>query len=129
MLTQHDFREAKRQQFGSDTTSTVAWTDTFTSQGAYLLASGFERVYMQPTGQVPLVGLASQMPFFKRLLNWAGIKMHAEAREEYKSMVSPFTQTDSLTPAQLANQAELLGELNQGCSALAAQLHSSVHRV
>lgn len=114
MLTQHDFREAKRQQFGSDTTSTVAWTDTFTSQGAYLLASGFERVYMQPTGQVPLVGLASQMPFFKRLLNWAGIKMHAEAREEYKSMVSPFTQTDSLTPAQLANQAELLGELNQG---------------
>lgn len=92
----------------------MAWTDTFSSQAHYLLASGFERVYMQPSGQVPLVGLASQMPFFKRLLNWAGIRMHSEAREQYKSMVSPFTETDSLTPAQLTNQAELLGELNYG---------------
>lgn len=69
---------------------------------------------MQPTGQVPLVGLASQLPFFKRLLNWAGIKVHSEAREQYKSMVAPFTETDSLTPEQLANQADLLGDLNHG---------------
>lgn len=111
---QREFRAAKRVQFPSDAYATVAWTDTFSSQGAYLLASGFDRVYVQPTGQVPLVGLASQIPFFRRLLTWAGIEMHAEARTKYKSMVSPFTEVDSLPPAQLANQAELLGELSQG---------------
>ncbi|WFC97775.1 hypothetical protein MYAM1_000494 [Malassezia yamatoensis] len=107
-----EFREAKREQFGEESVSTVAWSDTFSSQSQYLLASGFDRVYVQPSGQVPLVGLSSQMPFFKKLLNWVGVKVHAEAREKYKSMISPFTETDSLTADQLANQTELLADLN-----------------
>ncbi|WFD05785.1 hypothetical protein MVES1_001119 [Malassezia vespertilionis] len=109
----HEFHAAKHEQFGADHTASIAWTDTFDNQGAYLLASGFDRVYMQPSGQVPLVGLSSQIPFFKRLLHWAGIRVHAEAREEYKSMVSPFIQ-ETLPPAQLAEHSKLLGELNRG---------------
>lgn len=114
MQAVHEFRVAKREQFGPDARPTIAWTDTFSNQGSFLLASAFDRVYMQPTGTVPLVGLSSQVPFFRRLLGWLGIRTHAEARNEYKSMVSPFTETESLTPAQLQNQAQLLGELNRG---------------
>ncbi|WFD30281.1 hypothetical protein MSPP1_001298 [Malassezia sp. CBS 17886] len=111
---QNEFRAAKREQFGDERPSSIAWTDSFDSQGAYLLATAFDRVYMQPSGQVPLVGLSSQIPFFHRLLRRVGVHMHAEARGEYKSMVSPFMEEDSLPPAQLANQAELIGELNRG---------------
>lgn len=106
-----EFRREKQEQFGVKIT-TVAWTDSFSSQGAYMLASAFDRVFVQPSGAVPLVGLSSQIPFYRRLLDWAGIRVHAEARSEYKSMVSPFVERDALPPAQLKNHAELLGELN-----------------
>ena len=108
-----EFRREKKEQFG-EAISTVAWTDSFSSQGAYLLASVFDRVYVQPAGEVPLVGLSSHIPFYRRLLDWAGIRVHAEARSEYKSMVSPFVERDALPPAQLKNHAELIGELNYG---------------
>ncbi|WFD36303.1 hypothetical protein MCUN1_003182 [Malassezia cuniculi] len=108
-----EFRRTKKEQYGEKIT-TVAWTDSFSSQGAYLLASAFDRVYVQPAGEVPLTGLSAHIPFYRRLLDWAGIKVHAEARNEYKSMVSPFVERDSLPPAQLKNQAELIGELNYG---------------
>lgn len=106
-----EFRREKQEQFGVKIT-TVAWTDSFASQGAYMLASAFDRVFVQPSGAVPLVGLSSQIPFYRRLLDWAGIRVHAEARSEYKSMVSPFVERDALPAAQLKNHAELLGELN-----------------
>lgn len=42
------------------------------------------------------MGFSSTIPFYARLLDWFGIKVHAEARNEYKSAVS------SLSGAQLA---------------------------
>lgn len=106
-----EFNAAKREECKDDAPVSVAWSDTFTSQSAYLLASGFERVYVQPSGQIPLVGLSSTVPFVRRALAWLGIRVHAEARDAYKSMVSPFV-ADSLPPAQRADHAQLLGELN-----------------
>lgn len=92
--------------------STIAFADTFVSQSNYLLASAFEKVYLQPSGNVPLTGVSSSMPFFARLLNKLGIKVNATARREYKSMISPAIRDDGLTQPQLENQAHLLGELN-----------------
>ncbi|PWN46870.1 hypothetical protein IE53DRAFT_286523 [Violaceomyces palustris] len=110
----HEFKVAKKQQFGKDARPSIAWADTFDSQGSYLLASAFDEVYLQPSGQVPLVGLGAQIPFFKKVLDYFGVKVHAEARKEYKSMISTFNQSESLPPAQIQNEAELLGELNRG---------------
>lgn len=59
--------------------ATIAWTDTFTSQGQYLLASAFDHVYIQPSGSVPLVGMSSTLPFFKRALDWLGIEVRPGA--------------------------------------------------
>lgn len=42
---------------GNDKWRTVAWSDTWTSQGQFLFASAFDEVYCQPTGEVPLVGM------------------------------------------------------------------------
>lgn len=95
-------------------TTTIAWADSFDSQGSYLLASAFDEVYLQPSGAVPLTGLTMQIPFVERALGWLGVKVHAEARREYKSMISTFTQRDGLPPAQLQDAARLLGELSRG---------------
>ena len=66
---------------------------------------------MQPTGEVPLTGVGSQLPFFKRLIDWLGIKIQAEAREEYKSFIAQYTE-EHLTEPQTQNQTELLHSLN-----------------
>lgn len=107
-----EFQVAKKAQFKDDAPSTVAWTDTFDRQTSYLLASTFERVYMQPTGTVPLVGMEAHIPFVRRLLSWLGVHVHSETRKELKSMTSTFVH-DELPSAQLANYAELLGDMQR----------------
>jgi len=107
-----EFQVAKKAQFQDDAPATVAWTDTFDRQTSYLLASTFERVYMQPTGTVPLVGMEAHVPFVRRLLAWLGVRVHSETRKELKSMTSTFVH-DELPPAQLANYAEMLGDMQR----------------
>lgn len=93
--------------------ASIAWADSFDSQGSYLLASAFDQVYIQPSGEVPLTGVAMQIPFIKKALDWLGVKVHAEARKEFKSMIATFTQDEGLTPSQLEDEAKLLGELSR----------------
>ncbi|BGP42816.1 hypothetical protein JCM10449v2_006828 [Rhodotorula kratochvilovae] len=106
-----ELRRVKQEKFGPEGWRTVAWTDTFTSQGQYLLASTFDEVYCQPTGEVPLVGLGSTTPFFGRLARWLGIEVHAEARNEYKSFISPYTR-EEFTEPQRENHSQLIHDLN-----------------
>ena len=60
---------------------------------------------------MPLVGIGSQIPFFRRLIDWLGIKIQSEAREQYKSFIAQYTE-DHLTEPQTQNQEELLNSLN-----------------
>ncbi|GAA6013233.1 hypothetical protein JCM10207_000827 [Rhodosporidiobolus poonsookiae] len=109
-----ELRRVKQEKFGTEGPGgwrTVAWTDTFTGQGQFLLASTFDEIYMQPTGEVPLVGMGSTTPFFGRLAKWLGIEVHAEARNEYKSFVQPYID-EQLTPPQRENHRQLLSDLN-----------------
>ncbi|KAI8603537.1 peptidase family S49-domain-containing protein [Dissophora ornata] len=107
-----EFKEAKAKALGGeDKVSLIAYTDSFDNQAQYYLASVFDKVYMQPSGSIPLVGLSSTVPFFKTLLSRVGIQVRAEARKEYKSMVSPFTETE-LPPPQKQNLFDLLKGLN-----------------
>ncbi|CDW94038.1 hypothetical protein [Sporisorium scitamineum] len=110
----HEFKLAKKQQHGENAKPSIAWADTFNSQGSFLLASAFDELWMQPAGSVPLTGLGAQIPFFKKVLDYFGIRVLAEARREYKSMISTFSREDSLPAPQVQNEAELLGELNRG---------------
>ncbi|GJJ68343.1 protease IV [Entomortierella parvispora] len=107
-----EFKEVKAKALGGeDKVQLIAYTDSFDNQNQYYLASAFDKVYMQPTGSIPLVGLSSTVPFFKTLLGRFGILVRAEARKEYKSMVSPFTETE-LPPPQKQNLFDLLKGLN-----------------
>ncbi|GAA5858034.1 hypothetical protein JCM8547_006672 [Rhodosporidiobolus lusitaniae] len=108
-----ELRRVKQDKFGKGPEGwrTIAWTDTFYGQGQYLLASAFDEVYLQPSGEVPLVGMGSTTPFYGRLAKWLGIEVHAEARTEYKSFVQPYID-EKFTDAQRANHLSLLSDLN-----------------
>ena len=81
-------KKDKAKELGEDKFTTIAFTDSFNSQSDYVFASAFDKVYCQPTGAVPLVGLQAAIPFFSKLLSWLGIKVLAEGRTKWKSMVS-----------------------------------------
>ncbi|MBW0470710.1 hypothetical protein O181_010425 [Austropuccinia psidii MF-1] len=118
-----DLKEAKESRLGRGKFKTVAFTETFRSQGEYTMASGFDKIYCQPSGELPLVGINSTVTFYSRLLSWLGIKVHAEARTQYKSMVAPYTQNEFSEP-QAENHMELLTDLNTNMLSIIAHNRS-----
>ncbi|KAJ3280289.1 hypothetical protein HK104_000775, partial [Borealophlyctis nickersoniae] len=106
-----EFAEAKKQQFGEKNYKLTAYTDTFESQLLYYLATAFDEVQMEPLGNIPLIGLATQAPFVRTLLDRLGVRVRAHSRGEFKSVTSPFTETDWPLP-QIENLSDMLGSLN-----------------
>ncbi len=76
---------------------TVAFSTSFggTSAGTvpYYLASAFQEIWLQPSGDVALTGFMAQSPFLKGTLDLLGIKPQFSARYEYKTAIDIFTQT------------------------------------
>jgi len=70
----------------------LAWAETYPGTLSYYLASAFGEVWMQPSGNLALVGFASNAMFLRDALDKAGIKAQIVARGEYKSRASLFTE-------------------------------------
>lgn len=77
---------------------TVAWTETFgeTGQGtsAYYLATAFEKIYLQPSGDAGITGVALSEPFVKDALDKAGVTFRFGKRAEYKTAPNTFLERD-----------------------------------
>jgi len=89
----------------------VAYADTFgeLSSGtrSYYLASAFDEIWLQPLGEVGLVGLRAELPYFRGTLDKLGIVADFEHREEYKDAANPLTET-AMTPAEREELQALL---------------------
>ncbi|DBA72260.1 TPA: hypothetical protein ACH3X2_010646 [Trebouxia sp. C0005] len=88
------FRKLKQ-----DDVPTVAYSDSFGEGGGsgtlgYYLASAFDQIYVQETGLVSFTGFAASTPFLRGLLDRWHIKPLGFAREEYKSVVSQYTDKE-----------------------------------
>jgi protease-4 len=59
---------------------------------AVYLASAFQEVWLQPSGEVGLVGFMAQSPFLKGTFDMLGIEPQFGARFEYKSAIETFTR-------------------------------------
>lgn len=59
----------------------------------YYLASAFQEIWMQPSGDVGLTGFMAESPFFKGTLDLLDIKPEFGARYEYKSAIDIFTHS------------------------------------
>ncbi|AWK85641.1 signal peptide peptidase SppA [Azospirillum thermophilum] len=92
----------------------VAYAEGFGEGGAgnraYLLASAFDEVWMQPLGLLGVTGLSAQVPFARAALDQLGVDPQLMQREEYKSFAETFTRTD-FTPAHREMMEALLRNL------------------
>ncbi|MEV4181279.1 signal peptide peptidase SppA [Streptosporangium canum] len=81
---------------------TVAFAETFGEFGAgtvpYYLGSAFERVYLQPSGDVGLTGVAMEQRFLRGALGKLGVEYQMGQRHEYKTAANTFTQDHMTDP-------------------------------
>ncbi|WP_344217525.1 signal peptide peptidase SppA [Nonomuraea bangladeshensis] len=81
---------------------TVAFAETFGEFAGgtvpYYLASAFERVYLQPSGDVGLTGVAVEQRFLKGALGKLGVGYEVGQRHEYKTAANTFTQDHMTEP-------------------------------
>lgn len=100
--------------FGAKGKKTVAYADTFGegsgATGTYYLASAFERVYVQPSGDVSVTGVGLETPFARDALAKAGVKPQMGKRYEYKGAVNTYTE-QTYTPAHREETERFLQSL------------------
>ena len=74
----------------------VAWAETFGEGGsgsaAYLLAAAFGEIWLQPSGELGLTGVAAEATFLRGAFDKAGLEPQFAQRHEYKSAVDRLTR-------------------------------------
>jgi protease-4 len=111
---------------------TVAWAESFGDfvhgNVPYYLATGFDRVYLQPSGTLGLTGVAVEQVFLRGALEKLGIDFETAKRHEYKSAPDQLTESGFTGPAReaAARLAESMTE--QLAGAVAAGRGLSVER-
>jgi protease-4 len=91
----------------------VAYLDGSASNGAYLLAAGCDKVYMHPAGGLELIGLSSELMYFRGVFELVGVEPQFAKRAEYKSAPEQYTNTAPSEPAREQMDA-LLDDLYAG---------------
>jgi protease-4 len=107
----------------------VAWAETFGdfSPGnvPYYLATAFDRIYLQPSGDLGLTGISVRNWFYRGALDKLGIEFQVGKREEYKSAAERFTEQGYSGPAREALQRMAASIVEQITEAIAQRLEIS----
>jgi len=97
---------------------TVAWAETFgefsPSNAAYYLATAFDRIHLQPSGDLGLTGLSMEQWFYRGTLDKLGLEYEVGKRHEYKNAADRLTEQGFTGPAREALErlaASLTGQL------------------
>ncbi|MER5645595.1 signal peptide peptidase SppA [Streptosporangium sp. NPDC002524] len=95
---------------------TVAFAETFGELGGgtvpYYLGSAFERVYLQPSGDVGLTGVAMEQRFLRGALGKLGVEYQIGQRHEYKTAANTFTQ-DHMTEAHRESMGRITESITE----------------
>jgi protease IV len=88
--------------------TTIAWAETFGefSPGnlPYYLATAFDQIYLQPSGDVGLTGIALETMFYRGTLDKLGVDYELSKRHEYKNAVNVLTEHGFDEPHREAQQ-------------------------
>lgn len=88
-----EIRDAVRH-FASSGKRTVAWAESFGELGpgtvSYYLATAFDEIWIQPSGDVGLTGVMAQAVFVKDALAKLGVEPQMSRRREYKNAADTF---------------------------------------
>ena len=80
----------------------IAYAETFGEEskanGSYYLATAFDKIYLQPSGDVGLAGIMAETPFLRGTLDKLGLVPRMDHRAEYKNAMNELTEK-KYTPA------------------------------
>src|ERR1700733_8534041 len=110
-----EFREAGKL--------TVAWAETFGEFSAgnvpYYLATAFDTIYLQPSGDLGLTGIAMERYFLRGTLDQLGVDFQVAKRHEYKSAAEQLTERSFSGPAREATERMAASVTDQLTEAIA----------
>jgi protease-4 len=100
--TMQELRRGVRA-FAASGKPTLAWVETFGELGsrgmaAYVLATAFGELWLQPGGEVGMLGVGIETPFVRGTLDKLGVEPQYEQRYEYKNAADVFVRKE-FTPA------------------------------
>lgn len=87
----------------------VAYSDTYT-QLAYYLASSADKIYLNPEGNLEMLGMKAQVMFYKGALEKLGVNAQIIRHGKFKSAVEPF-MLEKMSPANREQMDALLGSM------------------
>ena len=113
----------------------VAWAETFgefgAGNGSYYLASAFDQIYLQPSGDVGLTGLIYESPFIKGLFEKLDVVPRMDHRYEYKNAMNFYTESKFTEPHREAMKklmdsqfGQMVGGIAKGRSLSEAQVRA-----
>jgi protease IV len=104
---------------------TVAWAETFGEFSAgnvpYYLATAFDTIYLQPSGDLGLTGIAVERRFYRGTLDRLGVEFQVGKRHEYKSAADQFTERGFTGPAREATERMMASVIEQLTDAIASR--------
>jgi len=117
----------------------IAFAETFGEFGpgnrGYYLATAFDEIWLQPSGDIGLVGVELWNPFLKGTLDKLGIVPRMDHRYEYKNAMNTFTETEFTPPHREAMQAiadswfeQMVGGIAAGRELPEAEVRALVNR-
>ena len=102
------FRKAGKKAYAfSETFGEVA-----NGTGNYYLATAFDKIFLQPAGDVGLTGMVSEPQFVRGTLEKLDVGVRGGHRHEYKNALNMWTET-KMTPAHREATEALLRSLHQ----------------
>lgn len=104
----------------------LAFAESFGEAGDgnthYLLATGADEIWLQPSGDVGLTGLRLETPFFRDALDWIGVSVQMDRRKEYKGAIDSLT-ANSMPAPQRENLQQLINSMSTALAqAVAARI-------
>jgi protease-4 len=72
----------------------------------YYVAASADRIFLQPSGEVGLLGFMLEQPFLREALDWLGVQPQVSQRKEYKS--APYLFTETAMPAPMRRNLQQL---------------------
>ena len=95
-------------EFADAGKTTIAWAESFgefsASNVQYYLATAFEKIWLQPSGDLGLTGIAVERLFLRGVLDKVGAEFQVAKRHEFKGAAEQLTETRFTEPSRQATE-------------------------
>jgi protease IV len=113
--------------------ATIAWADSFGEFSAgnvqYYLATAFDAIWLQPSGDLGLTGIAVERVYLRGALDKIGVDFQVAKRQEYKSAAEQLTERGFSGPAREATERLTASITDQICAAIADRRNLAADKV